>query len=593
MKNGEQRTKTALILMGALAAVWLGLLVAPFVPSGLPEIIIGFPKAMENPFRISLCDDSLKTVLVFFGSYALCIVILLSSEKNYRRGVEYGSAKWGNVAEVNRKYADKDPFKNRIFTANVRMGLDGRKHFRNLNTLVVGGSGSGKSRFYAKVNLLQANTSFFVLDCKGELLRDTGALLEKEGYEIRVLDLLNMEKSHCFNPFAYLENDNDIQKLISILFKATTPKSSGNQDPFWDMTAGMLLSALIFYLKYEAPEEEQNFAMALEMLRAGEVREEDEGYKSALDELFDHLEMEEPYHIAVKYYRDYQKSAGKTAKSIQITLASKLEKFNLSSVEALTATDEMDIASIGEKKVALFALISDNDPSFDFLVSMLYGLTFETLFNIADRKYQGALPVHVHFLMDEFANVSLPDSFENKLSTMRSRNISASVIIQNISQLKALFEKQWESIIGNCDEFLYLGGNEPSTLKTIVEYYLGKETIDTNTYGKSSGRGGSYSTNYQKAGRELMDASELRMLDNKKALLFIRGEPPLKDFKYDILNHPNVKYTPDGEGEPYEHGKANNAVASMQALNIDAQNLPELETKSNYELLLDEEAYEF
>ena len=593
MKNGEQKTKTALIFVGALAAVWFGLLIAPFISGGLLEIIIGFPKAMGTPFKISLCEDSLKTVLIFLGAYALCIVVLLSSEKNYRRGVEYGSAKWGNVTEVNRKYADKDPFKNRIFTANVRMGLDGRKHFRNLNTLVVGGSGSGKSRFYAKVNLLQANTSFFVLDCKGELLRDTGALLEKEGYEIRVLDLLNMEKSHCFNPFAYLENDNDIQKLISILFKATTPKSSGNQDPFWDMTAGMLLSALIFYLKYEAPEEEQNFAMALEMLRAGEVREEDEGYKSALDELFDYLEMEDPYHIAVKYYRDYQKSAGKTAKSIQITLASKLEKFNLSSVEALTATDEMDIASIGEKKVALFALISDNDPSFNFLVSMLYGLTFETLFNLADRKYQGALPVHVHFLMDEFANVSLPDSFENKLSTMRSRNISASVIIQNISQLKALFEKQWESIIGNCDEFLYLGGNEPSTLKTIVEYYLGKETIDTNTYGKSSGRGGSYSTNYQKAGRELMDASELRMLDNKKALLFIRGEPPLKDFKYDILNHPNVKYTPDGEGEPYEHGKTSNAVATMQALNVDAQNLPELEIESNYELLSDEEAYEF
>ena len=593
VKNGEQKTKTALIFVGALAAVWFGLLIAPFISGGLLEIIIGFPKAMGTPFKISLCEDSLKTVLIFLGAYALCIVVLLSSEKNYRRGVEYGSAKWGNVTEVNRKYADKDPFKNRIFTANVRMGLDGRKHFRNLNTLVVGGSGSGKSRFYAKVNLLQANTSFFVLDCKGELLRDTGALLEKEGYEIRVLDLLNMEKSHCFNPFAYLENDNDIQKLISILFKATTPKSSGNQDPFWDMTAGMLLSALIFYLKYEAPEEEQNFAMALEMLRAGEVREEDEGYKSALDELFDYLEMENPYHIAVKYYRDYQKSAGKTAKSIQITLASKLEKFNLSSVEALTATDEMDIASIGEKKVALFALISDNDPSFNFLVSMLYGLTFETLFNLADRKYQGALPVHVHFLMDEFANVSLPDSFENKLSTMRSRNISASVIIQNISQLKALFEKQWESIIGNCDEFLYLGGNEPSTLKTIVEYYLGKETIDTNTYGKSSGRGGSYSTNYQKACRELMDASELRMLDNKKALLFIRGEPPLKDFKYDILNHPNVKYTPDGEGEPYEHGKAPNAVATIQAINIDAQNLPELEIKSNYELLSDEESYEF
>ena len=344
-------------------------------------------------------------------------------------------------------------------------------------------------------------------------------------------------------------NHNDVQKLVTSLFKATTPKGSQSNDPFWDTAASMLLSAIIFYLLYEAPEEEQNFPMVMEMLRAGEVREDDDTYQSPLDELFERLEMRDPNHIAVKYYKDYHSGSAKTLKSIQITLAARLEKFNLASVAALTATDELELASLGEKKVALFALIPDHDVSFNFLVSMVYSCTFEQLFRLADDKYKGALPVPVHFLMDEFANVSLPDDFDKLLATMRSRNVFVS-IIQNIAQLKNLFEKQWESILGNCDEFLYLGGNETGTHKMIAESYLGKETIDMNTYGKSSGRSGNYSTNWQITGRELLDAAEVRMLDNRYALLFIRGEMPVMDEKYDLLNHPNVKYTPEKGGAP-------------------------------------------
>lgn len=452
---------------------------------------------------------------------------------------------------MNKKYRDKDPFQNRIFTQHVRMGLDGKKHRRTLNSLVCGGSGAGKSRFYAKPNLLQAShVSYFVLDCKGELLRDCGGLLERMGYEIKVVDLLNMEKSHCYNPFAYLKNDNDVQKMVTNLFKSTTPKGSQSNDPFWDTAASMLLMALVFYLHYEAPEDEKNFAMIMEMLRAGEVREDDDSYQSPLDELFERLEMRSPDHIAVKYYKDYRSGSAKTLKSIQITLAARLEKFNLSSVAALTATDELDLASLGEKKVALFALIPDNDSSFNFLVSLLYASTFQELFYSADRVHGGSLPVPVHFLMDEFANVSLPDDFDKLLATMRSRNISVSIIIQNIAQLKALYEKQWESIMGNCDEFLYLGGNETSTHKLISENYLGKSTLWLDTYGKSTGHSGSYSTNNQITGRELLTPDEVRMLDNNLALLFIRGEPPLMDEKYDLLKHPNVKYTTDGARRP-------------------------------------------
>ena len=591
MKPDNKAGGPWLYALGLIPVVWFALLIAPPLSGGLSEIVNALPAAMNHPFQIAWCEDSVKTVLIFIAAYGLGIGIYLSSRRNYRRGEEHGSAKWGDPRAVNKKYRDKDPFQNRIFTQHVRMGLDGKKHRRTLNSLVCGGSGAGKSRFYAKPNLLQAShVSYFVLDCKGELLRDCGGLLERMGYEIKVVDLLNMEKSHCYNPFAYLKNDNDVQKMVTNLFKSTTPKGSQSNDPFWDTAASMLLMALVFYLHYEAPEDEKNFAMIMEMLRAGEVREDDDSYQSPLDELFERLEMRSPDHIAVKYYKDYRSGSAKTLKSIQITLAARLEKFNLSSVAALTATDELDLASLGEKKVALFALIPDNDSSFNFLVSLLYASTFQELFYSADRVHGGSLPVPVHFLMDEFANVSLPDDFDKLLATMRSRNISVSIIIQNIAQLKALYEKQWESIMGNCDEFLYLGGNETSTHKLISENYLGKSTLWLDTYGKSTGHSGSYSTNNQITGRELLTPDEVRMLDNNLALLFIRGEPPLMDEKYDLLKHPNIKYTTDGGAPVYAHGGTENAVADMVIGRLtpgDLANIQEPETLC--ELLSDED----
>lgn len=589
MKQDDRITGLILSVCGLLPVVWFALLIAPYISQGLFSVIEYLPEAMQNPLQIELCKDSLKTVLIFILVYGIGICIYFSTRRNYRKGEEHGSAKWGNAHTVNKKYSESKFEVNKILTQNVRICYNSRNHLRNLMTLVIGGSGAGKTRFYAKPNLMQANTSFVVLDPKGENLRDTGHLLEEKGYEVRVLDLIEMEKSHCYNPFVYLRDDNDVQRLVTNLFKATTPKGSQSQDPFWDTAASMLLLALIFYLKYEAPEEEQNFSMVMELLRAGEVVEDDDSYQSPLDELFERLEMREPDHIAVKYYKDYHSGSAKTLKSIQITLAARLEKFNLSSLAALTATDELDLPSLGEKKVALFALIPDNDTSYNFLVSILYTQLFQQLFFLADHKYGGRLPVHVHFLMDEFANVSLPDDFDKILSVMRSREISVSIILQNLAQLKALFEKQWESIVGNCDEFLYLGGNEQSTHKYVSEL-LGKATIDTNTYGKSTGHSGNYSTNYQISGRELLTPDEVRMLDNRCALLFIRGERPVMDLKYDIMKHPNIAMTADGDTEPYRHGEISQAVANISLGESFAGELKGEQPQTDlFELLSDED----
>jgi type IV secretion system protein VirD4 len=507
------------------------------------------------------------------------IGIYLSTRRNYRRREEHGSARWGGAAAINRKYRDKDLGNNKILTQNVRIGLNGRKHRRNLNVMVVGGSGSGKTRFYAKPNVMQANTSFVVLDPKGEILRDTGNLLKANGYEIKVLDLINMHLSHCYNPFAYLKDDKDVLKLVTNLIRNTTPKGSNTNDPFWERSETALLEALILYLLYEAPPEEKNFPMVMEMIAAAEVREDDETYQSPLDELFERLEMREPEHLAVKQYNIFKLAAGKTAKSILISLGVRLEKFNLASIAGITTTDELELSSIGERKTALFAVIPDNDSSFNFIVGMLYTQLFQQLYYLADHVYNGRLPVHVHFVMDEFSNVALPDEFDKLLSTMRSREISVSIILQNLAQLKALFKDTWESIVGNCDEFLYLGGNEQSTHKYVSEL-LGKETIDTNTYGQSKGRNGSYSTNYQQSGRELLTPDEVRMLDNRYALLFIRGERAIMDDKYDILKHPNLKLTVDGGSEPFRHGGTENAIDWKTVT---------LNENSDYELLSEEE----
>ena len=477
MKRQNLKQNLVFAAFGIIPVIWLGLLIAPAVSGGLPEIVKSLAVIFNNPLQIEWCGDSLKTVLFCLAAYGLGIGVYLSTRKNKRPREEYGSAKWGEASAVNRKYRDRAFTQNKILTQNVRLGLDGRKHRRNLNVLVCGGSGAGKTRFFAKPNVMQANSSMVILDPKGEITRDTGRLLKKQGINVKVLDLINMWKSHCYNPFDYLMDDNDVQRLVTNLFKATTPKGSQSQDPFWDTAASMLLLALIFMLKYEAPDEEKNFPMVMEMLRAGEVHEDDDRYISPLDELYLRLESENPDHIAVKYYKDYRSGSAKTLKSIQITLASRLEKFNLDSLAKLTATDELNLSELGEKKTALFVIIPDNDSSFNFLVSILYTQLFQQLFYLADHKYGGSLPMPVHFIMDEFANVSLPDDFDKILSVMRSRGVSVSIILQNLAQLKALFEKQWESIVGNCDEFLYLGGNEQSTHKYVSDL-LGKETLD-------------------------------------------------------------------------------------------------------------------
>jgi len=589
VKQDDRQSAIILSVIGIIPVVWLALLIAPSVGGGLPEILPKLLTVFNNPFHIEFCEDSLKTVLVLLLCYGFGIGIYFSTRKNYRRREEHGSAKWGNANAVNKKYCQTPKSENKLMTQNVAIGINAKKHRRNLNTLVCGGSGAGKTRFYCKPNLMQANTSFVILDPKGEIVRDVGKLLEAKGYEIKVLDLISMEKSHCYNPFVYLQNDNDIQRLVTNLFKSTTPKGSQSNDPFWDTAASMLLLALVFYLHYEAPPDEQNFAMVMEMLRAGSIEDEDDPRPSPLDQLFNELGEDYPDHIALKYYRSYHSGSAKTLKSIQITLAARLEKFNLESLASLTSTDELELGTLGEKKTALFALIPDNDTSFNFLVSILYTQLFQQLFYSADHIHGGSLPIPVHFLMDEFANVSLPDDFDKILSVMRSRSVSVSIILQNLAQLKALFEKQWESIIGNCDEFLYLGGNEQSTHKYVSEL-LGKATIDTNTYGKSEGRSGSYSTNYQISGRELLTPDEVRMLDNQYAILFIRGERPVLDFKYDILKHPNVALTADGKAGVYKHGEVKSDVATIELISLDKNKTPEITVaETHYELLSDED----
>lgn len=559
----DKQVELVFYFVGAVFIAWLSVLVAPCIHEGLFDAIIYLNEAMNSPFSFELCQDTLKCILISESIYSFSYLTYYYNRKNYRKNEEYGSAKWANNKAVNKKYAEKEYYSNKILSQNVCIGLDGRRHRRNLNTLVIGGSGAGKTRFFGKPNLMQCNTSFVVLDPKGEQLRDVGNLLEKEGYVIKVVDLINMNRSHCYNPFRYIKDDKDVLKLITNLIRNTTPKGSQTNDPFWEKSETALLEALCLYLLHEAPEEEQNFTMVMEMIAAAEVKEDDEEYQSPLDELFERLEIRNPNSLALKQYKIYKQAAGKTAKSILISVGVRLSAFNLESIASLTATDELELDLVGERKTAIFAVIPDNDSTFNFLIGMLYTQLFQMLYYQADIVHGGALPVPVHFLMDEFANVALPDEFDKLLSTMRSRLIFVSIIIQNLAQIKGLYKDSWESIVGNCDTLYYLGGNEQSTHKFMSEY-LGKETLDTNTYGKSSGRSGNYSTNYQQAGRELLTPDEVRLLDNDYGLLFIRGERPVFDKKYDILKHPRINETTDGNAKPYLHGKIKYSIDDWQ-----------------------------
>ena len=568
-------------LAGLPVIWWVAILLADAIQPGrnLFELMEVLTEKLNHPFQFHYTEYTIKSMLVCTLLYAAGIGIFYSSQKNYRRGEEHGSARWGDARQICKKYSKKPYSQNILLTQNFRISLDTHKHRRCLNILVVGGSGAGKSRGFALPNIMQCCCSMVITDPKAELLRKTGGLLEKKGYEVRVFDLINPDTSFCYNPFEYVHDDKDVLRLISNLIQNTTPKGSQSSDPFWEKSETALLQALMLYLLHEAPPEEQNFAMIMEMLGSAQVKEEDEDYESPLDILFDRLEMRDPDSIAVKQYHIYKQAAGKTAKSILISVGVRLAAFNLPQIAKLTNTDELDLSSMGERKVALFCCIPDADTSLNYLVGMIYSQLFQTLYYMADRVHGGALPVPVNCIMDEFPNVSLPNEFEKILATCRSRSIYCSIIVQNMSQLKALFKDSWESLVGNCDEFLYLGGNEKETHKYVSEL-LGKETIDTNTYGQTKGKSGSYSTNFQQSGRELLQPDEVRMLDNQNALLFIRGERPILDAKYDLMKHPNIRYTEDGGAGPFNYAKA---PLAHDDFTFD-------ETRyDDYELLLDED----
>lgn len=571
--NRQNDTKTLIILFSVLSPVviWFALMLASCYEQGIKlfELLERLTVLFNSPFNISLNEYSLKTVLISLFLYLMCIGVYFSSRENRRPGEEHGSAKWGIVSQIVKRYADhKDKSKNLILSQIMRVGLDAKKHRRNLNVLVVGGSGAGKTRFYAKPNIMQCNTSFIIADPKGEMLRSVAPLLLEKGYDVKVFNLITPQNSDGYNPFMYVRSDEDVIKLITNLIQNTTPKNATQNDPFWEKSEIALDTALMLYLLHEAPPEEQTFEMLMFLIENAATMEDDEEYQSPVDVLFEALEDENPNHIALKQYKVFKQASGKTAKSILISAAVRLAAFNLPEIAKMTSYDNLDLGQLGEKKKAIFCVIPDNDNSFNYLVGMLYTQAFQELYYKADHEHGGELPIPVHFVMDEFANVALPDNFERLLATMRSRRISVSIIIQNMAQLKALFKDSWESLVGNCDTMLYLGGNEQSTHEYISKM-LGKETIDTRTRGITKGQHGSSNTNYQNTGRELLTLDEVRLLDNSNALIFIRGEKPIVDKKFDIMSHPNVKLTADGGAKPYVHIKQSKYIRQNLSVKID------------------------
>ena len=515
----------------------------------MPMLIENLTVALNNPLSVSWTDKSLVALLFATGIYVLCIGLYFTDQARRRDGEEHGSAIWGSAKQVNAMFAQK---LNKPLTRHVKLGLDAYKHKRNLNVLVIGGSGAAKTRGFVKPNILEGNgCSMVITDPKMEVLNATGSYLKSQGYDIRVLNLVNLAQSDGYNPFVYLRDDKDVLKLVTNLIQATTLKGSHESDPFWTKAETALFMAIILMLFHEAPAYEQNFSMVLKVLEYAEVKEEDEDHVSPLDLLFNSLEQEQPDHIAVKQYHIFKMAAGKTAKSILVAAAVRINAFSLPQVKAITDHDDMDLYSLGEKKCALYAVIPDNDGSFNFLVSLLYAQAFQALYYSADQIHHGPLPNHVHFILDEFAAMPLP-GYTRELATMRSRNISSSTIIQNIAQIKELYKDSWDTILGNSDTILYLGGNESSTHKLISEM-LGKSSILTRSHGESHGKSGSYSTNTQSSGRELLAPDEVRMLDNRYCILFIRGAPPVMDLKYDLMRHPNIRFSPDGGGPQYVH----------------------------------------
>ena len=539
---------TLFYLIGIVPVVWLALLLAQSLGGGLPELLRNLTSALEQPTNIVWTDKSLPAILICLAAYGMAVLLYRTNQGRTRDGEEHGSAVWATPASVNAQFAQKDSIP---LTQHVRLGLDTHKHRRSLNVLVIGGSGAAKTRSFVLPNILTANTNYVITDPKSEVLLATGGYLKEQGYDVRVLNLVNLEQSDGYNPFCYLRDEKDVLKLVNNLIQSTTPKGSHESDPFWTKAETALLQAIILMLFQEAPEYEQNFSMVMRVLEYAEVREEDEGHVSPLDLLFESIERRKPDSVAVRQYKVFKLAAGKTAKSILVSTAVRLAPFNLPQIQALTDHDDMDLYTLGEKKVALYAVIPDNDNTFNFLVSLLYAQAFQALYYSADQIHHGPLPRHVRFVLDEFAAMPLP-GFTRELATMRSRSISASVIIQNMAQIKELYKDSWETIPGNCDTILYLGGNESSTHKYVSEM-LGKATIDTKTHGQTKGKSGSYSTNFQMSGRELLTPDEVRKLDNRYALLFLRGASPVMDEKYDLMHHPAISHSSLGGAAPYIH----------------------------------------
>lgn len=480
----------------------------------------------------------------------LAIYIKGKDAKKYRKGCEYGSARWGNAEDIKPYMADKFE-DNVILTETERLTMDGRpkagpKYARNKNILVIGGSGSGKTRFYVKPNLLQMHSSYVVTDPKGTVLNEVGKALKEGGYAIKVLNTINFKKSMHYNPLAYIRSEKDILKLVNTIIANT--KGEGNQsgEDFWVKAERLYYSALIGYIWYEAPDDEKNLNTLIEMINASEAREDDESFENPIDKLFKELEQENPEHFAVRQYKKYKLAAGKTAKSILISCGARLAPFDIAELRDLTEYDELQLVTLGDKKTALFVIISDTDDTFNFIVAIMYTQLFNLLCDKADDEYGGRLPVHVRFILDEFANIGQIPKFDKLIATIRSREISASIILQAQSQLKAIYKDNADTIVGNCDTTLFLGGKEKTTLKEISEI-LGKETIDLYNTGESRGKETSHSLNYQKTGKELMSMDELSVMDGSKCILQLRGVRPFLSNKYDLTKHPKFALTSDAD----------------------------------------------
>ena len=511
-----------------------------------------FSEVLKRPSLLRWTPYTVKCIIVVLLLCAFAVLLYRSDREKRRPGGEYGTAKWEAAETMNQKYADKDG-PNVILTQHVSIGMDGYKHQRNLNVLVVGGSGSGKTRYFCKPGLMDANCSYLVVDPKGEMLRSTGHFLKSQGYDIKVFDLIHPHQSDGYNPFRYIREEPDVLKLMDNLVKNTTPPKGASNDPFWEKAEIALDSALMLYLLSEAPKEEQTFEMLMFMLECARVMEEDDQYPTPLDLLFQSLEEREPTHVAVREYKVYKQAAGKTAKSILVTASVRLSAFIFPQYTNIMQEDEMDFGSLGERKRAIFCITPVNDGSMNYLVSMLFTQCFQELYLRADERYDGRLPVPVRVIQDEWANVPQPDSYPKVLATCRSYNIGIDIIVQNIQSIKARYRDEYQSIIGNCDTLLFLGGgNEPESLE-FMSKLLGKETISIRTRGQTRGRSGSSSINYQLTGRELMTPDEIRRMPTREALLLIRGESPVRDRKYNIKKHPNYRYTQDGGAKPYIH----------------------------------------